>query len=208
MLYSGVDAITEGRSDDIVLKGVPVLYDRTPQPPANVDHPVASTVMRTSSAPGAHRAAPVGCNQRATSSAPMSQDGFRPMRRSPWIRGHARAWSTPELPGVWVDLWRFLPTVAQCKCQRPSSPRAVSGERRRSGAEPAGQRERSATTTPRRRYRPSGLICHGRINKLGSLGCSVAPTLTGDVAYAEKVRSPAPRRGLSRGISPTTDHSG
>lgn len=199
LLYSSSTVTTEGWADDVSLgRGVPMVYDRTPQPPANVDHPVGlyrdEDLERARRNIERHQWAR---NQRDNIIRATSWWMELPDEEiATWIPEGTpfRVVNCPNCQAQWgVDPWRFLPDGrAQCKRCETIFPNEQFPE---NGIEvalnPLGEREeiRYYEDAEGRRYRLSGLIRYGRINKLGSLGqLGRAYALTGDVAYAEKVR--------------------
>ncbi|MGD9495474.1 MAG: heparinase II/III family protein [Armatimonadota bacterium] len=199
LLYSWSGAVTEGHFDDIVLgKGVATVYDRTPRPPADVDHPV-----------GLYREADIERAKRNIERHPWAQRqlesiiaGARWWMELPdeeiaeWIPEGTpfRVCNCPSCGAQWgVDPWRFLPDGrAQCKRCGTIFPNADFPE---TGVEvhinPLGEREQITyyEDADGNRYRISGLLRYGRIPKLNSLGnLGRAYALTGELAYAEKVR--------------------
>lgn len=199
LLYSWSGAVTEGWFDDVRLgRGIPKIYDRTPRPPAQVDHPVG--LYRDEDIERAKR------NLELHEWARRQRDSIIRATRwwmdlpdeeiATWIPQGTpfRVVNCPSCGAQWgVDPWRFLPDGrAQCKRCQTIFPNEKFPE---TGVEvhlnPLGEREeiRYYEDADGNRYRLSGLIRYGRILKLGSLGqLGRAYALTGDIAYAEKVR--------------------
>ncbi len=199
LLYSWSGAVTQGHFDDLTLgKGVATVYDRTPRPPADVDHPV-----------GLYREADIERARRNIKLHPWAQRELESIINATqwwmelpddeiadWIPEGTpfRVCNCPNCGAQWgVSPWRFLADGrAQCKRCDTIYPNPDFPE---TGVEvhinPLGEREEITyyEDADGNHYRLSGLLRYGRILKLGSLGnLGRAYALTGDIAYAEKVR--------------------
>lgn len=199
LLYSWSGAVTTGYFDDVVLgKGIPVVYDRTPRPPAQVDHPV-----------GLYRETDIERAKRNIERHEWARREFQNIINAAqwwmelpedeiaeWIPEGTpfRVCNCPACGAHWgVDPWKFLGDGrAQCRRCGTIFPNEDFPE---TGVEthlnPLGEREQITyyEDAEGNRYRISGLLRYGRILKLGSLGyLGRAYALTGDVAYAERVR--------------------
>ncbi len=199
LLYSSSTVTTDGYFDAVEFgMGVPVLFDRTPRPPAEVDHPV-----------GLYTDSDIEQAQQNIERHEWAQREFEAIKsRSEWWMNLAdeeiatwipvgtpfRVCDCPNCGAAWgVGPWTFH-SDGRTECKRCGTiyPNEEFPE---TGVEeyvnPLGQREQitSYVDADGKHYRLEGLRKYGRINKLGSLGwLGRAYALTGDVAYAEKVR--------------------
>jgi len=199
LLYSWSGAVGEGYFDDVVLgKGVPVLYDRTPRPPADVHHPVglykAGDIERAKRNIERHEWARTAL-ANIINGAQWWMD-LPDEEIAEWIPEGTpfRVCDCPACGAHWgVSPWRFL-ADGRVQCRRcetifPNEDYPQSGVEEH--INPLGEREQISyyEDDEGKRYRLEGLQRYGRITKLGSLGnLGRAYALTGDVAYAEKIR--------------------
>lgn len=199
LLYSWSGGVTEGHFDEISLGvGSPALFDRAPRPPAEVEHPV-----------GLYSSADIERAKGNIERHEWARREFEAIRsRSEWWMNLPddqiaewipegtpfRVCDCPNCGAAWgVGPWTFLPD-GRVRCKRcetiyPNEQYPETGVEEH--INPLGERERitSYVDAGGKRYRLEGLRRYGRINKLGQLGwLGRAHALTGEVAYAEKVR--------------------
>ncbi|MGC9316637.1 MAG: heparinase II/III domain-containing protein, partial [Armatimonadota bacterium] len=197
--YSWSGGVTEGYFDDIAIgRGIPMLYDRTPKPPAEVDHPVGlyreADIQRAKRNTGRHEWARnqlQGIVNAAEWWMELPEDEI-----AAWIPEGTpfRVCDCPHCGATWgVDPWSFL-ADGRTECKRcgtiyPNDDYPETGTEQH--VNPVGEWE---TITfyedgDGKKYRLAGLRRYGRISKLSSLGSlGRAYALTGDVAYAERIR--------------------
>ena len=199
LLYSSSTVLTDGHFDDVSLGiGSPVLYDRTPRPPAQVDHPVglysAADVERANRNIERHEWA-----KRQLADIINSTEWWMELpddQIAEWIPEGTpfRVCNCPACGAQWgVGPWSFL-ADGRSKCKRcgtvfPNEDYPETGTEEH--VNPLGERETitSYVDEAGNRYRLAGLRRYGRIGKLGAAGwLGRAYALTGDVAYAEKLR--------------------
>ncbi len=199
LLYSSSTVLTDGHFDDVSIgRGSPALYDRTPKPPAEVDHPVGmysdDDIKRAKRNIERHDWA-----EREFKAIINRTEWWMELPEeeiAEWIPEGTpfRVCDCPACGAEWgVGPWRFLPDGrSQCKRCETIFPNEEYPE---TGVEehvnPLGERETitSHVDEDGKRYRLAGLRRYGRVRKLSSLGwLGRAYALTGDVAYAERVR--------------------
>ncbi len=199
LLYSSSTVTTDGHFDEIEFgRGIPALYDRTPRPPTEVDHPV-----------GLYSDADIDRAKRNIEQHEWAQREFDAIKsRSEWWMNLPdeeiatwlpegtpfRVCDCPNCGAAWgVGPWTFLPD-GRSKCKRcgtiyPNEQYPETGVEEH--INPIGDKEQISSYVDEngKRYRLEGLRRYGRIGKLGGLGwLGRAYALTGDVAYAEKIR--------------------
>jgi len=197
--YSYSKNTMRGYYDDIVLgKGVPVIYDRTPQPPAPVEHPC-----------GLYRQDDIERAKQNLVRHEWARKAFENIKNSArwwmelpdeqiadWIPELTpfRVCNCPKCGAQWgIDPWTNLPD-GRIKCRKCGTvfPNEDFPEK---GTEvlinPLGQKVEYHfySNEEGEKFRLSGRCRYARISRLGSLGyLGRAYALTGDVAYANKVR--------------------
>ncbi|HCA47348.1 MAG TPA: hypothetical protein DEP45_08285, partial [Armatimonadetes bacterium] len=200
LLYSSSTVTTDGYFDAVEFGvGVPVLFDRTPQPPAEVDHPVGlytdADIQRAKQNIERHEWA-----QREFDAIKSRCEWWMNLpdeEIATWIPEGTpfRVCDCPNCGAAWgVGPWTFL-SDGRTQCKRcdtiyPNEKFPETGVEEH--VNPLGQREQinSYVDADGKRFRLEGLRKYGRINKLGNLGwLGRAYALTGDTAYAEKVRN-------------------
>ena len=199
LLYSSSTVTSDGYFDDVALGvGSPALYDRTPKPPADVDHPV-----------GLYSEEDVARAKRNIAQHEWAQREFEGIiNRAEWWMNLPneeiaewipegtpfRVCDCPACGAKWgVGPWSFLPDGrSQCKrCETIFPNEAYPETATEEHVNPLGERETitSYMDEEGNRYRLAGLRRYGRISKLNQAGwLGRAYALTGDVKYAEKLR--------------------
>jgi hypothetical protein len=197
--YSYSKNLMRGCYDDIILgKGVPVLYDRTPRPPAPVKHPC-----------GLYREADIERAEQNLARHEWAQKAFESIKRS------ASWWM--ELPDEQIADWiPELTPFRVCDCPNCGahwgvSPFTLVGDGsfkcRKCGTiypndefpetqteifiNPLGEKVENTfyRDAEGKQYRLSGYSRYTRIGRLSSLGyLGRAYVLTAEIAYAEKIR--------------------
>ncbi len=200
LLYSWSSGITEGWFDDIEFgPGALVEYDRTPRPPAEVDHPVGLY----SEEDIARALRNIELYQWARDERDAIIDRARWWMELPaeaieeWIPEGTpfRVCDCPNCGATWgVDPWTFIEETGETQCKRCGT-RYPNEDFPETGVEeyinPLGEIERISfyEDANGKKYRLEGLRKYHRVLKLTQLGwLGRAYALTGDVAYAERVR--------------------